>query len=81
LLMGFTERQKRQSERVLIDGREGLRSLYVAKLDGVARELDLFVLKKDGCIFDLSYIAPLGKGEVWRGEFNRMVSEFRVRFQ
>jgi len=81
LLMGFTEREKLQSERVMLDGREGLRSRYVAKLDGVARELDLFVLKKDGCVFDLSYIAPQGKGEVWRGEFNRMVSEFRVRLK
>jgi hypothetical protein len=81
LLMGFTEREKLQSEKRMLDGREGLRSRYVAKLDGVARELDLLVLKKDGCVFDLSYIAPMGKGEVWRGEFERMVSEFRVRFQ
>jgi len=81
LLIGFTEREKLQSERRKVDGREGLSSRYVAKMDGVARELDLFVFKKDGCIFDVSYIAPLGKGELWRGEFERMVSEFKVRFQ
>jgi len=81
LLMGFTEREKLASERWMVDGREGLRARYVAKMDGVARELDLFVLKKDGCVFDLSYVAPVGEGEVWRSEFSRLVSEFRVRFQ
>ncbi|MCL2179429.1 MAG: hypothetical protein FWC28_00620 [Proteobacteria bacterium] len=81
LLIGFTERQKLVGEKWVIDGREGLRSRYEAKMDGVARELDLFVLKKDGCVFDFTYIAPLGRGEVWRGEFERMVSEFWVRIQ
>lgn len=81
LLMGFTEREKLQSERMVLDGREGLRTRYVAKMDGVARELDLFVFKKDGCVFDLSYIAPMGKGEVWRSEFERMLSEFQVRLK
>jgi len=81
LLMGFTEREKLKSERRMLDGREGLHARYIAKMDGVARELDLFVLKKDGCVFDLSYIAPLGKGELWRGTFERMLSEFQVRFR
>ena len=76
LLIGFTQREKLESQRIAVDGREGLVSRYVAKMDGVARELDLFVFKKDGCIFDISYIAPQGRGERWRGEFERMVEEF-----
>lgn len=81
LLIGFTEREKLKSERLPVDGREGLLSRYIAKMDGVARELDLFVFKKDGCVFDLSYIAPMGRGEVWRSEFEQMVAEFRVRYK
>jgi len=81
LLIGFTEREKLGGERLELDGREGLRTHYVAKMDGVARELELFVLKKGGCVFDMAYIAPLGRGGVWRGEFERMLSEFQVRFR
>ena len=38
--------------------REALRTRVDAKLDGVPMTLDLYVLKRNGCIFDLSYAAP-----------------------
>src|SRR5439155_2962091 len=60
LLIGYTEVQVHQNERVRLDGREALHDLVEARLDGVPVLLDLYVLKRNGCIFDLSLAAPPG---------------------
>lgn len=60
LLIGFTARELRSERLVPLDGREALRSHYVASLDGVPRELLLFVLKKDECTYDFALVAPPG---------------------
>ncbi|MCA9609167.1 MAG: hypothetical protein KC619_26380 [Myxococcales bacterium] len=77
LLIGFTQREL-QSERLIpLDGREALRSHYVASLDGVPRELLFFVLKKDECTYDFALIAPLGRSfEAARPVFERFVGGF-----
>ena len=61
LLAGFTERQAVEERAVVLDEREALRSHYQAKLDGVPVELLLVVLKKDACVYDFTYVAPLGR--------------------
>jgi hypothetical protein len=58
LLIGFTERQISEERLVPMDQREALRMVLVAKLDGVPRKMALIVLKKDGCVYDFSLIAP-----------------------
>jgi len=70
LLLGFTERELRQQALVPMDGREALRTHVVARLDGVARELLLYVLKKDDCVYDLALLAPVGQ------PFERALVEF-----
>ena len=60
LMIGFTDRDYISAERVPLDGREALRSHVVASLDGVPRELLLFVMKKDRCTYDFALIAPPG---------------------
>ncbi|MDH5492652.1 MAG: hypothetical protein OEY14_11935, partial [Myxococcales bacterium] len=60
LLIGFTERALRSERLVPLVGREALRTHLRAKLDGVERELLLYVLKKNGCVYDLALIAPPG---------------------
>ncbi len=57
LLIGFTEREIVSQETLPFDGREALRGHVRAKLDGVPRELVLYVMKKDGCVYDLALIA------------------------
>jgi hypothetical protein len=47
------------------------------KLDGVPVEMDLVVLKKDGCTFDLTYTAAPDRFEDRREDFRRFVREFR----
>lgn len=77
LLIGFTEREMRSSETVPLDGREALRSHLVARLDGVPRELLLYVMKKDMCTYDFALVAP--PGDEYRGAepaFERFVAGF-----
>ncbi len=78
LLMGFTERALREQARVQVQGREALRSRYGAKLDGVPVELELLVLKKDGCVYDFSYIAPPALFAQHLPDFEALVAGFRT---
>lgn len=61
LLAGFTQREVQEETLVELDGREALRTHVVARLDGVPRELLLYVMKKDGCIYDLALVTPTGE--------------------
>jgi hypothetical protein len=58
MLIGYSERNVESQVTVPLDAREALRSRVHVKLDGVPMTLDLYVMKRDGCIFDLSYAAP-----------------------
>jgi len=80
LLIGFTERRHRAEDLVDMVSREALRTHVEAKLDGVARELILHVLKKDGCVYDFALVAPPGD-RFARAErdYEGMVRGFQVR--
>ncbi|HEY1696787.1 MAG TPA: hypothetical protein VGG39_31720 [Polyangiaceae bacterium] len=58
LIMGTTERDFTSEETIPFDGREARHTLMRAKLDGVPMYYDLYVMKKDGCVYDLVYVAP-----------------------
>jgi hypothetical protein len=58
MLIGYTDRKIESQTTVPLDGREALRTRVGVKLDGVPMTLDLYVMKRNGCIFDLSYAAP-----------------------
>lgn len=61
LLAGFTQRQTLSEDLLPLDGREALRTHVVALLDGVPREMLIFVLKKNECVYDLVLITPQGE--------------------
>jgi hypothetical protein len=77
LLMGFDERVKASETRETIDGRDALRTHWQAALDGVPVELELVVMKKDGCVHDFSYVAPRGGG-TGKPVFERLVQNFKA---
>jgi hypothetical protein len=81
LLIGFTDVQKVEQKTQMLDGRDALFSHYRAKMDGVERELDLVVLKKDGCIYDFAYVAPVGGYAVRQGQFRALVDGFATENQ
>ena len=60
LVIGFTDREWHDQRLVQLDGREALRSRVTARLDGVPRELVLYVLKKDECTYDFALVVASG---------------------
>jgi hypothetical protein len=70
LFLQFTEREVVVEEIVPFDGREALHTIILAKLDGVPKQFDVWVLKKDGCVYDLYCIAD-------PADFNNAVGPFR----
>jgi hypothetical protein len=57
LIMGTTDRELDAQDVVPFDGREAMHTLMRAKLDGVPMQYDIYVMKKDGCVYDLVYVA------------------------
>lgn len=80
LLIGFTGREVHSEERVPLDAREALRTHVTASLDGVPRELLLYVLKKDGCVYDFALVAPPGERFTRaRADFQGFMDGFSTR--
>jgi hypothetical protein len=74
LFLQFTDRELVSQNRVDLDGREALRTEIVAELDGVKKRYVVYVLKKDGCVYDFLYVSPTaGDG---RNEFEHFVRGF-----
>ena len=71
LVMGTTERQVLGEETIPFDGREALHTQMSAKLDGVPLQYDLYVAKKDGCVYDVVYVAPREEFEAGVAAFER----------
>jgi hypothetical protein len=76
LLVGYTERRILDERVVPFAQREALRTRVIAKLDGVPMELEILVLRRNGCVFDLSYAAPPGSFAVAAPDFARFVAGF-----
>jgi len=78
LLFGTTERKYVLDETAPVDGRDARHVLVEASLDGVRLELEIFVLVRDGCVYDLTHARPAGSGEPVRGPFLEFVGAFAV---
>jgi hypothetical protein len=59
-----------------LDSREALRTELSAKLDGVPRRFVVYVLKKDGCVYDFILVAAPTVTPSSIGEFDQFVSGF-----
>ena len=76
LIMGTTARDVQHEDTIPFDGREALHTLMTAKLDGVPMQYDIYVMKKDGCVYDLAYLAPPAAFSRGAPEFERFVASF-----
>ncbi|RYZ03230.1 MAG: hypothetical protein EOO73_28510 [Myxococcales bacterium] len=63
LFLQFTDRRQTSQEEVSLDGRAALRTELVGKLDGVPKHFLVYVLKKDGCVYDFWRIADPNAGD------------------
>jgi hypothetical protein len=71
LIIGTTEREFESQDVLPFDRREAMRSVLSAKLDGVPMKFDIYVTKKDGCVYDLVYVAPPDRFAAGDGDFRR----------
>lgn len=77
LRIDFRHWDIKSQEVVTIAGREGLRTIVLASIDGVEQtQMELYVTKKNGCLFDLEYVAPPASFERGRAAFARVVAGF-----
>lgn len=78
LFLQFTERNILDQHLVLMDRREALRTQLQAKLDGVSKSFLVYVLKKDGCVYDLLLISHPASFEKSAKAFDDFARQFSV---
>jgi hypothetical protein len=76
LFIRFTEREIVEQTVLPFDRREAMRTILTAKLDGVPMKFDVWVLKKDGCVYDFAYMAAPDRFASGDAEFERFVRGF-----
>jgi hypothetical protein len=72
LTMGMTDRVLEEPRLLPFAGREAMETVATGKLDGVPRKLMLFVLKKDGCVYDVVYDASPAHFEAGIAAYRRV---------
>ncbi|APR83376.1 Hypothetical protein A7982_08725 [Minicystis rosea] len=76
LFIRFTEREILEQKVFPFDKREAMRTVIRAKLDGVPMKFAVWVLKKDGCVYDLAYMAAPAQFDRGAAEFDRFARGF-----
>ena len=76
LFIDFTKREIEEQTVVPFDGREAMHTMMTADFDGVAMRYDAWVMKKDGCVYDILYFAPPARFERGRPAFDELVRGF-----
>jgi hypothetical protein len=78
LIIGSTMREVVSQEAVPFDGREALHTKLRAKWDGVPIAFDIFVMKKDGCVYDFVYMGDPAAFDQGTRDFEVFVRAFRT---
>ena len=78
LIIGSTAREMVSQEAEPFDGREALHTKLRAKWDGVPIAFDLYVTKKDGCIYDFVYMGEPSAYDAGSRDFESYVRSFRT---
>ena len=73
--LGFYKEKERRS--LTVDGREALGVYVESKLDGVAVEVELVVMRKNDCLFDFSLQSAPKISNSERKEFLKSLESFR----
>jgi hypothetical protein len=77
LLIGTTDRKVLLGETVVLDGRQALHQVVAVRVDGVPVIYDLYVTKKDGCVYDLTLVAPPRAYDQASAQFVGLVAGFK----
>ncbi|HXW59972.1 MAG TPA: hypothetical protein VEK06_00390 [Myxococcota bacterium] len=76
-IIGLEQVNIEKEERFIVADREALVAEMSATIDGVPRFLKIMVLKKNRCVFDAVFSAPLADRDLVR-DFDRMIETFRA---
>ncbi|MFZ5895853.1 MAG: hypothetical protein ACOY0T_32655 [Myxococcota bacterium] len=76
LFLNFTQRKILKQEELQIDGRGALRTELGAHLDGVPKTFVVYVLKKDGCVYDFMWIGAESAPRASVEQFEAFVTGF-----
>ncbi|HMI90781.1 MAG TPA: hypothetical protein VK509_05425 [Polyangiales bacterium] len=78
LLFGMRERVFRVDETITLDGRGAVHAVVDVQLDGVPVTLEIYLVRKDGCVYDMTLIASREAFERARGALARLTARFHV---
>ena len=78
LLFDTTQRKVLVEETVTLVGRGARHLLVNLELDGVPVQLELYVVRKDGCVFDLSHVRTRSASPAAHETFAAFVKRFDV---
>lgn len=78
LIIGSTERDVQSQVAEPFDGREALHTKLRAKWDGVPIAFDIFVMKKDGCVYDFIYMGDPSAFDAGAPAFEGFAKGFRT---
>lgn len=76
LFLHFTDQTVLEQVVFPFDRREAMRTVVSAKLDGVPMKFAVWVLKKDGCVYDLAYMASPARFDRDAAAFDRFARGF-----
>ncbi|HPQ82009.1 MAG TPA: hypothetical protein PLZ86_09890 [bacterium] len=68
-----------EEKSFMLDGRGALRQRIGGFQDGVEVEVDLVVVRKDGCVFDFYSVSPPGPPEGLTSDFEAFFTAFEYR--
>jgi hypothetical protein len=78
LMMGMTDRNIESQKTIPFSKREAMETVATAKLDGVPRKLEMFVMKKDGCVYDIVLDSDPAHFDAAQAGYNRVRDGFDV---
>ena len=79
LLIGMTQRKILKQVTKPFAKREALESTILAKLDGVPRKMQVLILKKDQCVYDLILSSAPKSFNEHIVSFNNVIGDFEVQ--
>lgn len=76
ILAGVENLKVRSEKTVMFKGREAERIVVDGTTDGIPITIDIFILKKNGCTYDLAYISRDKTFESERPDFDKFLGGF-----
>jgi len=77
LRIDWTDWQVESQHETTLIGRAALHTVVTGRLDGVPMKLELWVVKRAGCLFDLRYAAPPDTFAQGQSQFADVVAGFQ----